>query len=262
MFNNRNRNKTLRASRHIKLLKEKNKQETIRQLRRNRKHSKVVIYKRHHLIYGIISVLAITICYHYVDRNASTFFSHIRRTDFYNVLFWMQYLSNLLEYLIPFVYLYLILMLLSKRFYYFEEFLFASANSLLISVSLKDFFKNIFGRYWTETFTNNNPSLIQNNAYGFNFFHYGRAYDSFPSGHSAVVFAVMTVLWVMYPRLRWLSALCCIMVVVGLLGCNFHFPSDIIAGAFIGVIVAYFVLHASQVFARNIREHKDQIYKK
>ena len=249
-----NKDKELRASQKYKLLKEKNKLDTIEKLKNNKKHKKVVVHKGH-VIYGLISILLITILYFYVDRDASMFFHSFRKTEYYNIFYCMQYLSNMLEYIVPLVYLYLIVMLFSKRFHYFEEFLFASATSLLVAISLKNFLKIIFGRYWTETFTHNNLSLIKNDAYGFNFFHSGSAYDSFPSGHSAVIFAVMTVLWVMYPRLRWLSILCCLTVIAGLLGCDFHFPSDIIAGAFVGVIAAFFVLHASQIFARNLREH-------
>ncbi len=250
--------KHTRASQKIKLLKEKGKFDTISKLKKNKKHPKVRLRKRHHLVYGLISVIVICIFYFYVDRDASMFFHRVRHTEFFNVFFWMQYLSNILEYAVPLVYIYLIVMLFSKRFYYLEEFLFASATSLLVAVSLKNFFKNIFGRYWTETFTHNNPSLIQSHKYGFNFFHTGSAYDSFPSGHSAVIFSVATVIWIMYPRLRWLSVIVCAAVIIGLLGCDFHFPSDIIAGAFIGVVAAYFVMHSSQIFARNIREHEEE----
>ena len=250
--------KQTRASKHIRHLKSKEKFDTISKLKKNKKHSKVRLRKRHHVVYGLISVLIIFIFYFYVDRDASFFFHRVRHTEFYNIFFWMQYLSNLLEYAVPLVYIYLIVMLLFKRFYFFEEFLFASATSLLVAVSLKDFFKHIFGRYWTETFTHDNPSLIQSHKYGFNFFHVGAAYNSFPSGHSAVIFSVATVIWIMYPRLRWLAFVICAAVIIGLLGCDFHFPSDIIAGAFIGVIAAYFVMHAAQIFAKNIREHEQE----
>ena len=220
-----------------------------------REHCKVRLHPGH-IKYSLIAVVAISICYFYVDRDASTFFNTVRNTpEFYNVFFCMQYLSNLLEYAVPLFYIYLIVMLLLKRFYYFEEFLFAASTSLLVSVSLKNFFKNIFGRYWTETFVNNNQSFQKTGAYGFNFFHHGLAYDSFPSGHTTVIFAFMTVLWIMFPGLRWLATLCCATVIVGLLGCDFHFPSDIIAGGILGIITAYSVLHISQIFAKDIREH-------
>jgi len=254
-MSNINKNKEQRASQKNKLLKKINDYERIKNLKKNKKQDKIRLGRKH-LVIGLICAVFITIFYLYVDRDASIFFNKVRHTELYGIFFWMQYLSNILEYVVPLVYLYLIVMLFTKYFYYFEEFLFASATSLLVAVSLKNFFKTIFGRYWTETFNNNNPSLIKNDAYGFNFFHVGSQYDSFPSGHSAVIFAVMTVVWIMYPRLRWLSVLCCAIVIVGLLGADFHFPSDIIAGAFVGIISSIFVIHASQKFASKMRVHK------
>jgi hypothetical protein len=41
--------------------------------------------------------------------------------------------------------------------------------SLIVAEATKSQLKYIFGRTWPETFVNNNPSLISNNAYGFNF---------------------------------------------------------------------------------------------
>jgi membrane-associated phospholipid phosphatase len=227
---------------------------------KTRYHRKIILHKGH-LTYGLVSIIAVCICYFYVDRNASFFFNSFRHTDFYNVFFCMQLLSSILEYAVPLVCIYSIVMLFLKRFYYFEVFLFAAVSCLLISRSVVHFLKYLFGRYWTKTFINNNLSLQNNAVYGFNFFHDGKTFESFPSGHSAVIFAVMTVVWIMYPRFRWLSVLCCIVVITGLLGCNFHFPSDIIAGAFIGVIAAYFVLHASQIFPIKLEEHEIKIYK-
>ena len=262
MIKDQGKNKRQRAAQKLKFFKSKNKYDKIIELKKNKKHRKVVTFHKGHLAYGLISVAVITILYLYVDRDASMLFHDFRHSDYFNVFKWMQHLSSILSYSIPLIYIYLIVMLFFKRFYYFEEFLFASSTSLLVAVSLTNFLKHIFGRYWTETFINNNLSLIKNDAYGFNFFHFGSAYKSFPSGHSTVIFSVATILWIMYPRLRWLSVIGCITVIVGLLGCNFHFPSDIIAGAFVGVIAAYFVLHASQIFAKNLREHDYDVIKK
>jgi len=106
--------------------------------------------------------------------------------------------------------------------------------SLAVAVAIKDQLKFAFGRTWPETWINNNPSLIQNGVYGFNPFHGGLSYASFPSGHTTAVCAVVSVLWVCYPRFRALYALIVAAVVVGLLGADFHFLSDIVAGGFLG----------------------------
>ena len=108
------------------------------------------------------------------------------------------------------------------------------AISLTAAESVKDELKFIFGRTWPETWINNNPSLIGNGAFGFNFFHGGAGYASFPSGHTTAVCAVMAVLWFAYPKLRPLCVLAVLAVVLGLIGADYHFVSDIIAGGFLG----------------------------
>jgi len=115
----------------------------------------------------------------------------------------------------------------------------------ILSTSLaKNHVKLVFGRTWPETWTQGNPSLIRDNVYGFNFLHapHGKWYEAFPSGHTAAIGAAATVLWVCYPRLRALWALLAAAVVVGLIGTNFHFLSDIIAGGLLGTTVAAIAL--------------------
>jgi membrane-associated phospholipid phosphatase len=80
----------------------------------------------------------------------------------------------------------------------------------------------------------NNPSFIRDGAYGFNFFHGGPGYASFPSGHTAATCAVISVLWIMVPKWRPLYALVVLAVAAGLIGANYHFLSDVIAGGFVG----------------------------
>jgi membrane-associated phospholipid phosphatase len=106
--------------------------------------------------------------------------------------------------------------------------------SIIVSAALKNELKFMFGRTWPETWIGNNPSLIRDGVYGFNFFRSGRAYESFPSGHTAAVCAAMSVLWLCYRRWRALCAILVGLVVVGLLGSDFHFLGDIVAGAFVG----------------------------
>ena len=62
--------------------------------------------------------------------------------------------------------------------------------------------KHLFGRTWPDTWIENNPSLIQNGVFGFNPFHGGLGFASFPSAHAAGVCSVMAVLWWSYPSWR------------------------------------------------------------
>jgi membrane-associated phospholipid phosphatase len=106
--------------------------------------------------------------------------------------------------------------------------------SVIVAETTKSELKYVFGRTWPDTWVGNNPSFLRNGAYGFNLFHGGAGYASFPSGHTAVTCAIASVLWIYYPRLRPLWALGVLAVVVGLLGANYHFLADTIAGGFVG----------------------------
>jgi membrane-associated phospholipid phosphatase len=124
--------------------------------------------------------------------------------------------------------------------------------SMIVAEATKSQLKYIFGRTWPETFVNNNPSLISNNAYGFNFFHGGPGYASFPSGHMTTICAVASVLWIYYPKFRALYALVVIVVAIGLIGADYHFLSDIIAGSLLGTITGWFAVALQEQAARRM----------
>lgn len=124
--------------------------------------------------------------------------------------------------------------------------LLAGAIATLAAVALKDELKYVFGRPWPETWVQNNPSWIRNHVYGFFPFHGGPGYASFPSGHETTISAPCAVLWHVAPRARWLALLLPVLVGAGLLGADYHFLSDILAGFGLGAAVGVSV--ASLVF--------------
>jgi membrane-associated phospholipid phosphatase len=144
-----------------------------------------------------------------------------------------------------------------------EAVILLSSVSVIVSEEVKKQLTVVFGRTWPDTWTHNNPSLIQDQVFGFNFFHGGEAYASFPSGHTTVTCAVISVLWIFYPRLRALWLLIALAVAVGLVGANFHFLSDVIAGAFVGVSTGWMVTllwERARVFLpASAREPRDRI---
>jgi membrane-associated phospholipid phosphatase len=105
---------------------------------------------------------------------------------------------------------------------------------VLIAYVLKEELKYLFGRTWPETWVNKNPSFFGDGTYGFFPLHGGPGYASFPSGHTTAVAAVAGALWSLWPRLRWLGIALVIAVAAGLLGADFHWLSDIIAGGILG----------------------------
>ncbi len=107
--------------------------------------------------------------------------------------------------------------------------------AILIAGVLTFELKDVFGRTWPETWVNNNPSFFKNGVYGFFPFHGGQGYRSFPSGHTTAIAAAAGALWCLWPKLRWLGVLLALAVGIGLLAADYHWLSDIMAGAIVGV---------------------------
>jgi hypothetical protein len=53
----------------------------------------------------------------------------------------------------------------------------------------------------------------------------------------------MSVVWVAYPKWRWVCVLACGSVVVGLVGMDYHFVGDVVAGAFLGSVTGMYASH-------------------
>jgi len=61
---------------------------------------------------------------------------------------------------------------------------------------------------------------------------------SFPSGHTADVVAVATVLWLAYPRLRPLCVAGALLMALSRIGAEQHFVADAATGAALGILCA------------------------
>ncbi len=67
-------------------------------------------------------------------------------------------------------------------------------------------------------------------------------YDSFPSGHSTLAFCLAYVASKYYPRYNAAFYLFALTVALYRIDCLAHFPSDVLAGAVVGVTVAKLIL--------------------
>jgi membrane-associated phospholipid phosphatase len=113
----------------------------------------------------------------------------------------------------------------------------ACCLATLLTIGIKAQLQFAFGRTWPETWTNGNPSWITDGVFGFDPFHGGKGWESFPSGHSSVIAAPMAVLWQRAPGARWLWSAVVALVAIGLIGADFHWLSDIVAGLYLGTAV-------------------------
>ena len=115
-------------------------------------------------------------------------------------------------------------------------------TTLILAWIVRLFTKYAFGRTWPDTWKNNNPSWLDNGIEGFFPFQSGVAYDSFPSGHAVVTFALATILWRWIPAYRWLWALLSGLLIIGMLGQYYHYLGDLLAGAMLGTLCGHTVL--------------------
>lgn len=186
----------------------------------------------------LATAIAVTIAYFWLDRPIA-YLAHDEAQRFH--LF--QRLTLIPDALLPLAVVAILLVGLRASIGVplsrFETVLFVAGISLALGAMAKTELKFAFGRTWPETWIRNNPSLIRDHVFGFFPFHGGGGYASFPSGHTTIVCAAMTVFWICYPRLRPLYALATATVAIALVGANFHFLSDVIAGAFLGVSVGW-----------------------
>jgi undecaprenyl-diphosphatase len=85
--------------------------------------------------------------------------------------------------------------------------------------------------------------FVGGDANVFNFAHFAgtEAYASFPSGHATASFALAFAVSAVWPRARPVMIVYAVLIAISRLVLLAHHPSDVVAGALIGVIGAMFV---------------------
>jgi membrane-associated phospholipid phosphatase len=199
---------------------------------------------------GMIAFLAciilVLVSYYYLDKPIIYFVAQYHLRD-HDILKQVVQIRKILAPLLFVTYLIIVIRFCYGKFSNHDKVILAIANSMIISYYFCTLFKYGFGRYWPASWFKSNPSLLRTNDYGFNWFHGGHAYASFPSGHTTIVIAAMTIIWIAYPRWRWFAILFSITVIGALLVMYYHFLSDIIAGIFLGWVTAFYTAKISGV---------------
>ncbi|HTP04467.1 MAG TPA: phosphatase PAP2 family protein [Nitrospirota bacterium] len=114
--------------------------------------------------------------------------------------------------------------------------------TFFVKSSLKHVVGRIDTRFWLR-----HPGFKE-----FHWFHGGGNYTSFPSGHMAVFMALVIALWMFYPRYQsayfsFLSVLALALIIT-----NYHFISDVVAGAYLGFLVNYFIQLGLTIFSNRM----------
>jgi membrane-associated phospholipid phosphatase len=217
----------------------------------------------------ILGALLVALCYFFVDRPVAQFLHDHRivardsmvRTPWRSLVEnfvsdhgiaakdlrrWPQLLSDYVHYLAALAIVLVLVWRLWKKGGRLQTALAAIAVDLLALHLVRPWAKWACGRYWPESWDLGRPSWIGSGEYGFHPFHFGPAYESFPSGHALVTFSVATILWCSYPRWRWCYVLACAAMCAALVGLNYHFVGDVVGGGVLGSIIGVCVWYAFQ----------------
>ncbi|VVD96374.1 phosphatase PAP2 family protein [Pandoraea terrigena] len=128
--------------------------------------------------------------------------------------------------------------------------LWLAAGAVGIGSVFKQGLKFAFGRTWPATWIHDNPSYLRDGVFAFRWFGGdGAAYASFPSGHLTVMLAFATVLSLRHRALRWPCAVAVALTGFGQLAAAYHWTSDALAGAALGIAVGTTVVWAWQRWA-------------
>ena len=125
--------------------------------------------------------------------------------------------------------------------------LLVACASLIVTDQFRVCLGDIFGRYWPETWFQDHPSLVGNGTYGFHPFERGDDLGSFPSGHAARILSFAVVWFMSMPRVRAAGAVVSLAMLLSLVLMNYHFVGDVIAGAFLGGIIAAYAVHLAKL---------------
>jgi len=195
-----------------------------------------------------LCTIAVVVCIAYVDRPAAEFLeTHLRRTTLWA---WLDRVLRPLDLVVVTELFFLfgcgIWVLSGRQLCSWTETPLLSAWSTVWAVAATIICKHIFGRAWPD------PTYVHDHLYGFHFLRGGQHWDSFPSGTAAISTAIVSVLWIMRPRWRVVSLLIVVLLSGAVVVTNFHWMSDVIAGAFLGASIGWSTVRLRDPQSRNI----------
>jgi membrane-associated phospholipid phosphatase len=190
--------------------------------------------------------VAVVICYFFVDRPIALF---VYRHEIPHVeeFRWLTEPPPLVQSWSPLVLIALVVRRAFAPWRRWQHVLFLACVSLIVADQFRQSLGDLCGRYWPETWRDNNPSFIGTGAYGFHPFQVGDDIGSFPSGHAARTAAFAAVFWLALPRGRWVYATVAVPMMCALVAMNYHFVGDVIAGAVLGALVGAWATELSRL---------------
>ncbi len=201
------------------------------------------------LITITLCIAAVSICYFWIDRPVAFFVYH-HHINTIQVFRWFTYPPPEVQNWSALVLTILVIRRAWGPFLRWQKVLLVACLSLIVADDFRISLGDVCGRYWPETWTHDNPSLIGTGTYGFHPFQRGDDIGSFPSGHACRVLGFATVWLIAMPRSRPVQVVVivlCAPMLVSLVAMNYHFVSDVIAGSILGGIVATYAAHLARL---------------
>ncbi len=115
------------------------------------------------------------------------------------------------------------------------RFLQACGTAVPIAFIGKDILQYLFGRSDTYAW------IFDHALPRFYWFRADPGYGCFPSGHMTVFTALLMTCWHNYPRYRSILLGLLLLLAMALIVTDYHFLSDVIAGAYLGAAIAYVI---------------------
>ena len=198
------------------------------------------------LIITALCIAPVLVCYFWIDRPVA-FFVYRHHINTIQVFRWLTYLPPEVQNWSALVLTILMVRRAWGPFLRWQKVLLVACLSLIVADDFRISLGDVCGRYWPETWTHDNPSLIGTGTYGFHPFQRGDDIGSFPSGHACRILGFATVWLIATPRSRVVVTVLCTPMLVSLVAMNYHFVSDVIAGSILGAIIATYAAHLARL---------------
>src|SRR5881396_2611474 len=201
------------------------------------------------LITTALCIVAVLVCYFWIDRPVA-FFVYRHHINTIQVFRWLTYPPPEVQNWSALVLTILMVRRAWGPFLHWQKVLLVACISLIVADDFRVSLGDVFGRYWPETWTHDNPSLIGTGTYGFHPFQRGDDVGSFPSGHAARILAFATVWLIAMPRSRTVQVVVIILsasMLLSLVAMNYHFVGDVIAGSVLGAIIAMYAAYLARL---------------
>jgi membrane-associated phospholipid phosphatase len=192
---------------------------------------------------------AVLICYFWIDRPVA-FFVYRHHINTIKLFRWLTYPPPEVQNWSALILTILVVRRAWGPFPRWQKVLLVACLSLIVADDFRISLGDVFGRYWPETWTHDNPSLIGTGTYGFHPFQRGDDIGSFPSGHACRILGFAAVWMIAMPRSRTVQIIAialCAPMLVSLVAMNYHFVSDVIAGSVLGGLVATYAAHLARL---------------